>query len=98
MYSKFIRLDLNKFRQGGKNLKLQLCRQHFIVEALLVIEPPNIVPPSIGVGILGDWGVPSTEGFTGGYWGIFGSDFVPLVIAYLQWNEIAAKVPPVTPT
>ena len=46
MYSKFIRRDLNKFRQGGKNLKLQLCRQHFLVEALLVIEPPNIVPPS----------------------------------------------------
>ena len=49
MYSKFIRRDLNKFRQGGKDLKLQLCRAvilDFLVEALLVIEPPNIVPPS----------------------------------------------------
>ena len=46
MYSKFIRRDLNKFRQGGKNLKLQLCIQHFLVEAHLVIQPPNIVPPS----------------------------------------------------
>ena len=35
---------------------------------------------------------------SGGYWGIFGSDFVPLVIACLQWNEIAAKDSPVTPS
>ena len=35
-----------KFRLGDKNRKLQLCRQHFLVEALLVIEPPNIVPPN----------------------------------------------------
>ena len=41
-----MRLDLNKFCQGGKNLKLQLWRQPFFVEALLVIVPPNIVPPS----------------------------------------------------
>ena len=32
--------------KGIKNIELQLCRQHFIVEALLVIEPPNIVPPN----------------------------------------------------
>ena len=29
-----------------KNLKLQLCRQHFLVEALLLIEPAKIVPPN----------------------------------------------------
>ena len=58
MYSKSIRLDLNKFRQGEKNLKLQLCRQHFLVESLLVIKPPNIVPPSenaVGTAVILDF-------------------------------------------
>ena len=58
MYSKFIRVDLNKFRQGGGNLKLQLCKQHFLVEALLVIEPPNIVSPSenaVGTAVILDF-------------------------------------------
>ena len=61
MYSKFIRRDLNKFRQGGKSLKLQLCR-HFLVEALLVIEPPNIVPPSenaVGTAVILDFFITS---------------------------------------
>ena len=31
--------------RGSKNLKLQLCRQHFLVEALLIIKTPNLVPP-----------------------------------------------------
>ena len=31
--------------RGSTNLKLQLCRQHFLVEALLVIKTQKIVPP-----------------------------------------------------
>ena len=28
-----------------KNPKLQLCGQHFLLEALSIHQPPNIVPP-----------------------------------------------------
>ena len=28
-----------------KNPKLQLCKQHFPLEALSIHQPPNIVPP-----------------------------------------------------
>ena len=48
MYSKFIRLDLNKFRQWGKESKITALQTAFSfgVIALLVIQPPIIVPPS----------------------------------------------------
>ena len=58
MYSKFIGLILRNSANGEKNLKLQLCRQHFLVEALSVIEPPNIVPPSenaVGTAVILDF-------------------------------------------
>ena len=29
----------------SKNPKLQLCKQHFPLEALSIHQPPNIVPP-----------------------------------------------------
>ena len=51
-------LILRNSAKGEKNLKLQLCRQHFLVEALLVIEPPNIVPPSenaVGTAVILDF-------------------------------------------
>ena len=57
---KFIKKIQSSSAKRIKNLKLQLCRQHFLVEALLVIEPPNIVPPdenAVGTAVILDFSI-----------------------------------------
>ena len=45
-YTKFIKKIQSSSAKRIKNRRLQLCSLHFLVEALLVIEQPNIVSPN----------------------------------------------------